>query len=804
MKKWARAQFHPNLPLEDGHYVTASEEHIALSGRAASEGMVLLKNEGKVLPLPRGSVVAAVGRGVRDMVKGGGGTGDVFTPFVTTLAQGLETCGIRPEEALLEYYRQDVERQYAQGAAPGMTVEPPAPVRLLDEAAAVTDTALIAFSRFSGEGWDRVDSGFQSQEFNPFKDREVLARRIAQVYPRGDFYLTREEEALVEAVCGRFKKVIAVINTGGIVDLSWVREDPRIQGALLMWQAGTDGGTAVAQLLSGEVCPSGRLPDTFARRLEDYPSSAGFHQSPWYVDYTEDIFVGYRYFETFPQAAERVVYPFGYGLSYTSFSEEFLSAEETLDELRFTVRVTNTGDCPGKHVTALYYQAPQGRLGRPARELGAFGKTALLEPGRSETLVLTLPVGQMAAFDDTGRVKAFAKVLEAGCYRFYLGACVRQARELEYTYALEQTRVIEVLSDLLKPNALSQRLTADGSYESLPTGPAVDMDACVFEKMTPGTEEGIMPARRVRGRYLRHDQFPDGIHPLIDVAEGRISMADFIAQLSDDDLLELLGGAPNEGVANTNGIGGLPAYGVPAVMTADGNAGVRINEDCPIAATAWPCQTLLASTWNTDLIYEVGKAAARELKENNLQIWLAPGLNIHRCPICGRCFEYYSEDPLLTGKMGAAQVRGIQSQGVAACVKHFACNDKETNRKHSDSRVSLRALREIHLRGFEIAVREAQPWTLMCGYNVVNGQRNSESRDLLTGILRGEWGYEGLVVSDWWDRSEHYKQILAGDDVKMPTGFPERVRRAMELGALSREDLEKCAARVLALICKLD
>lgn len=281
-------------------------------------------------------------------------------------------------------------------------------------------------------------------------------------------------------------------------------------------------------------------------------------------------------------------------------------------------------------------------------------------------------------------------------------------------------------------------------------------------------------------------------------------MDDFLKQLSDDDLIALLGGVPNSGVANTNGVGGLPEYGVPAVMTADGNAGIRIDEACPVPTTAWPCQTLLAATWDTDLLYEVGKAAAKELKENNLQIWLAPGMNIHRCPICGRNFEYYSEDPFLTGKMGAAQVRGVQSQGVAACVKHFACNDKETNRKHSDSRVSLRALREIHLRGFEIAVREAQPWTLMCGYNVINGQRCSESWDLLTGILRKEWGYEGIVLSDWWDRSEHYKQILAGDDVKMPTGFPDRVKMAIELGALNRSDLEKCAARVLTLICRLD
>ena len=247
MKKWARALFHPNLPLEGRHYVTASKEHIELSRKAAAEGMVLLKNENSVLPLAQGSVIAAVGRGIRDIVKGGGGTGDVFTPFVTTLEQGLRQCGIHMDEALLEYYRNDVEQQYAQGAVPGMTVEPPAPAALLDAAASVTDTALIVFCRFSGEGWDRVDSGFQNPEFNPFKERDMLSQRIAKVYPDGDFYLTQEEKELVKAVCSRFSKVIAVLNTGGIIDLSWIRDNACIQGALLMWQGGTDGGTAAAR-----------------------------------------------------------------------------------------------------------------------------------------------------------------------------------------------------------------------------------------------------------------------------------------------------------------------------------------------------------------------------------------------------------------------------------------------------------------------------------------------------------------------------------------------------------------------------
>ena len=286
--------------------------------------------------------------------------------------------------------------------------------------------------------------------------------------------------------------------------------------------------------------------------------------------------------------------------------------------------------------------------------------------------------------------------------------------------------------------------------------------------------------------------------------DGKLSADEFIAQLTDDELIHLLGGQPNLGVANTWGIGNLPEYGIPSAMTADGPAGVRLSDVCEICTTAWPCATLLASTWDTELVRKVGEAGGAELKENNLAIWLTPAVNIHRNPLCGRNFEYYSEDPYLTGKMGSAMVQGIQSNGVGAEVKHFACNNKETNRKNSDSRVSERALREIYLKGFEMIVREADPWLMMSAYNAINGYRASECKELLEDILRGEWGFRGLVTTDWWNRGEHYKEIKAGNDVKMAAGFPDRVKKAMELGELDRSDLEHCASRVIGLFMKLD
>ena len=803
MDKWTRVKFQPNLPLRKSGRVTASQEHIQLSKEAAKEGMVLLKNEGNLLPLKKGSRIALFGKGSFDYVKGGGGSGDVTVSYVHNLYDGLKLLSdtVQLYEPLCDFYRSNVRAQYESGAVPGMTVEPALSETLADGARAFADTALIVISRFSGEGWDR-SSIECNNEFNPWENETSMPKISANVFPDGDFYLTKAEKEMIASVTSRFDRVAIVLNIGGIIDLSWIRDDARISAALLGWQGGMEGGLAMAELLCGLGNPSGHLVDTFAASVDDYPSTEGFHESFDYVSYTDDLYVGYRYFETIPGAAKKVVYPFGYGLSYTTFSVSVLGMSNCDGTITAQVQVVNTGNTAGKEVIQLYSQAPGEVLDCPARRLAAYEKTRLLQPGELQILTLSFHKNDLASYDDLGKIAKSAYVLERGTYFFYVGTSVRNAEKTAFTLEISEHTIAQQLQSHLAPTSLSKRLRSDGTYEELPVGSCNDMNACVFEKMVPGTEEGILPAVRGYAAAPLYDN--GGRRPFLEVAEGTLSLDDFIAQLSDDDLLHLLGGQPNTGVANTFGFGNLPEYGVPSIMTADGPAGLRIAPQCGVCTTAWPCATLLACTWNPQLVDRIGAAGAAEVKENNLAVWLTPAINIHRNPLCGRNFEYYSEDPLVAGKTGAAMVRGIQSQHIAASVKHFAVNNKETNRKHSDSRVSERALREIYLKAFEIIVREAQPWTIMSSYNVINGYRASECKELLEDILRGEWGFTGMVTTDWWTRGEHYKEIKAGNDVKMGNGYPERVKKAMELGELGRPELEHCARRVLELILKID
>ena len=779
--KWQRIQYMPGTGIgPDGSRVTGCREHIALSREAAAEGMVLLKNEDGFFPLGRGQKLAVFGKAQADYVKGGGGSGDVTVKYVRSLLEGLQ-CKEAEEKLRLfaplsAFYEADVAEQRALGREPGYTVEPAVPETLLREARDFTDTALITLCRYSSEGWDRTGQPFD-----------------------GDFYLSREEATMVQAVLERFEKVGVILNVGAAMDVCWFRDESRIKAALMAWQGGMEGGLAAADVICGDVCPSGHLADTLAVNFEAYPSSASFAESEDYVEYTDDIYVGYRYFETVPGAADKVVYPFGYGLSYTAFSVEALRGEKTGDGFTVSAVITNTGCCAGKQVLQVYASAPQGKLGKPARVLVGFAKTGLLAPGEQQELSVRFSPYSFASYDDRGLVCRSAYVLEKGTYAFYAGDNVRSAEKLDFAWTLEDDLVVERLTEKAAPKMLHKRMLADGSYETLNTDESCPLPE---DELSLLPFDGQAPAEKTwEIAYCAWGE-PEGTF-LLDVAEGRMSLSDFMAQLSDEQKIHLLGGQPNRGCANTFGVGNLPRFGIPNAMTADGPAGLRFRDFTGVTTTAFPVATVLACTWNTELVSRVEQAAAAEVYENGIGIWLAPAINIHRTPLCGRNFEYFSEDPLLTGKMAAAAVSGIQSQGVACSLKHFACNNKETNRRESDSRVSERALREIYLKGFEICVREAQPWTVMSSYNLINGVRASENADLLTGVLREEWGFQGAVTTDWYTHGEQWREINAGNDIKMGRGMDKETLAALKDGRLSREAMEQSARRVAELLLKL-
>ena len=652
-RKWARVNYQPGVGLgENGARVTADKEHITLSKDAAKEGMVLLKNEQHVLPLQTGAKVALFGKATFDYVKGGGGSGDVTVAYTRNLYEGIKALKgkISVYEELADFYRENVKEQYKAGRVPGMTIEPQVPQELLQKAKAYTDTAVISICRFSGEGWDRK-SIVETENKNIWASEEEMARRSAEIFEDGDFYLTHAEQEMVNTVKQNFARVIVVMNVGGMVDTSWFHDDAQIQSVLMAWQGGMEGGLATAELLAGEGNPSGKLSDTFARELNDYPSTYNFHESEKYVEYTDDIYVGYRYFETIPGAKEKVNYPFGFGLSYTQFTlgESQISIEG--DQIRCMVSVTNTGAMAGKEVVQAYYGAPQGKLGKAARVLCAFAKTRLLQPGETQLMTLCWKIADMASYDDCGKVCKSAYVLEQGEYRFYIGTSVRDAVENATVYTAAKDIVTQQLTSRLAPTSLTKRMLADGTYEELETTEPVDTDANELEKMTTEEMEAFAPKTEGRARWrLWGDKTPDKQHHfLIEAAEGKITLEEFMAQLSDEQLAELLGGQPNTGVANTFGFGNLPDYGVPNIMTADGPAGLRISPECGVCTTAWPCSTLIACTWNPEVAQQVGAAGGAEVKENNIAVWLTPAVNIHRSPLCGRNFEYYSEDPYLTG-----------------------------------------------------------------------------------------------------------------------------------------------------------
>ena len=789
-RKFARFLFHPCRPLgDDGACITACKKHIELSKRAAEEGMVLLKNEDNALPLKSSETVALLGYKSIDYIKGGWGSGDVYTPYIRNVYEGMkikEKEGkIKVFDPVSEFYSafvktkkeipfEDKSDTFEMMWTLPQTIdskadekkyifkrndEPQLPKELLNSAAAKCDTAVITIGRYSGEGSDRSSN-------------------------KGDFYLTDNEQILIDEACSTFKKVVVVLNIGGMIDTEWFKNNASVKASLLALQAGMEGGLAIADILCGDVNPSGKLVDTFAKSFDDYPSSAGFNESKDYVDYTEDIYVGYRYFETIPGADKKVNYPFGFGLSYTTFEISDAAAVENNGIISVSATVKNTGDTAGKEVVQVYYNAPDGKLGKPKKQLAAFCKTSLLKPNESVKVKMEFKVSDMASFDDLGKLCKSAFLLEKGEYRIFVGNSVRDCFEIDYKYIVSDEYVVtEQLESFCAPTCLKERMLSNGSMEKLPSSKIKNF----YPENQPIT---ATPPEKLVG---------------IESIGKTITLDEFVAQFTLEELEKFVSGQGNSGVSNTGCFGGLPPMlGVPRFPTADGPAGLRLNEECGIPTTAWPCATLLASTWNTDILYEVGSAGALEVKENNLAIWLTPALNIHRSPLCGRNFEYYSEDPLISGKMAAAMVNGIQSHHIGASAKHFCCNNKETNREKSDSRVSERALREIYLKGFEICVKESDPYTIMTSYNLLNGIHTSESYELLGGILRKEWGFKGMVTTDWGIKNDPVAEVKAGNDMKMHIGYPDELDAAIKDGSLTRADLEACVKRIVSVFLRFD
>ena len=804
MAYWTRLKYNLTTPLgEDGKRATGSPSHISLSRKAATESMVLLKNNGSILPLKKGGKLALFGKGIYDYVKGGGGSGDVSCEYIKGLADGLKEkegkVSLFTES--LAFYKEYVETSYKKGGVPGLIPEPALPSSILKAASAFTDTAIFAISRFSGENWDRTIKGHKVINEDPWTKDYVDKQN--EIFEDGDFYLTKKEQELFDSLKENFSSIIVVINSGSTLDLQWAENEDKVKAILFAYQGGMEGGGAMGDVLVGDVSPSGRLPDTFTRNLEDYYSTSTFHESQDYVDYTDDIYVGYRYFTTIPGEEDKILYPFGYGLSYTSFSIKTKSYLVKDNTVFLSLDIQNTGDYKAKDVIEIYLKAPDGlSLQRPKRVLAAFSKTPLLNPGESCTTEISFPLRDTASLDDKGAVKDRTWVLEKGKYSILITDDAKTFIEKE----LEITRdiVYETSPTVLSSPLLTERLRGDGSVERTTKGED-NILTPGFPRQDANTLEGIQPkTRNIEDYYTRNDLPKAQGISLERVKSGELTLDEFLSYLPTKTLIDLTGGQPNRGVANTFGFGNQEAYDLPSVMTADGPAGLRLDGDTGIFTTAWPSATALASSWNAELVEEVGKKGGLEVKENGIGLWLTPAVNIHRSPLCGRNFEYYSEDPLLAGKLASAMVKGIQSNGIGACLKHFALNDKETNRKDSDSRVSERAMREIYLRQFEIVVKEGKPLSIMSSYNLINGIKASENKALLSGVLRNEWGFEGFVTTDWWTHGEHYLELLAGNDLKMGNGYPERVEKALELGLISREDILQNVESILHSILRLE
>lgn len=765
-----------------GKYAVDNEKYAALARRAVAEGCVLVKNENQTLPLRRGDKVAVFGRMAFHYYKSGLGSGGlVNTRYVVSVLDALKKeTEISLDENVLQVYENWIkEHPYDAGAGWGLVPWSQEEMPLDDAviaAAADDDIALVMIGRTAGEDQDNANES-------------------------GSYLLTDVEREMIAKVSRKFKRTAVILNVGNIIDMKWA-EELQPSAVLYAWQGGQEGGNGVCDVLTGRVNPCGKLTDTIAERIEDYPCTANFGDAKRNY-YKEDIYVGYRYFETF--AKDKVIYPFGYGLSYTTFSMESAFAEQK-DSMEVKTTVKNTGDLAGKEVVQVYIEAPQVALDKPARVLAGFAKTKELAPGEEQTVTITIPKSAYASYDDTGATgHKDCFLLEAGMYGIYVGADVRSAeRVAEYE---QELLVIEELEEVCAPAESYERMTRakDGrlTYTQVP--------------------------KRTFGPYDRIEEIPaiaytgDRGYKLADVYHDKITMDEFIAQLSDEDLMMLFRGegmcSPKVTPGTGSAFGGLTeslrGFGIPATCTTDGPSGLRL--DCGTKAFSLPNGTSLGCTFNLELVEKLYEMTGLELRKNRVDALLGPGLNIHRSPLNGRNFEYISEDPLLTGKMGAAQIIGLGIVGSTGTIKHFSTNNQEAHRREVDAVVSVRALREIYFKGYEISIKEGRARSVMTTYGPMNGLWTAGNYDLNTIVLRKDWGFEGIVMSDWWaaantegepsNMKNHAAMVMAQNDLYMVTSdasdqTQDNLAEALADGRITRGQLQRNAGNILGFILK--
>lgn len=776
-----------------GKFTLDMKKYAALGRAVSAESAVLLKNDHQVLPVKKGQKVSIFGRIQFNYYKSGTGSGGmVNTAYVSGILEALKAEEIDIDRDLTEIYEKWVqENPFDQGRGwgqePWSQPEMPLSDEVVESAARRSDMAIVIIGRTAGEDQDNKAEG-------------------------GSYLLSELEEQMLHKVCRYFKRTAVVLNVGNILDMSWViKYNP--QSVLYVWQGGMEGGNGAADVLVGKVNPSGKLTDTIARDIGDYPSTAYFGGEKQ-AFYAEDIYVGYRYFETV--AKDRVLYPFGFGLSYTSFSFKTLGFEETEDRILLSVVVTNIGQTAGKEVIQIYSAAPQGRLGKPSRSLAAFDKTELLKPGESQRLEFLILKKDLASYDDSG-CTGFKScyVLEAGTYELYAGSDVRSAVPAG-SFEVIETFVTESWQEVLAPVKPFNRLK-----------PVQDNTAAGLKMI-----EEAVPLRtinlgdRIKANLPKEIQYKGKLGiTLKQVYEGDASLEDFISQLTDEDMACMVRGegmcSPKVTPGTAAAFGGvtpaLQELGIPVGCCADGPSGIRM--DCGTHAFSLPIGTAVAATFNIRLVEELFEMLGLELLKNNIDTLLGPGMNIHRNPLNGRNFEYFSEDPHLSGKMAAAQLRGMHRSGTTGTIKHFSANNQEFKRNDIDSIVSERALREIYLKGFEIAIKEGAAFLVMSTYGALNGLWTAGSYDLLTTVLRKEWGFEGIVMTDWWakindegedGRLDNTAAMIRGqNDVYMVVSDSltnsggDNTLEGLAAGVISRGELQRAAGNILKALMRL-